>query len=133
MGFKQQTKNQLYANGFMVFDGFSDKEIAVAKKQLFAFVYSGEGEGEITLNGLSGERYRLRKHSLVIDAYSDSCSVLSLDEAINSFLRELSYTGELFITKVKLSSPDEDKVHSRYRRKLCITANELICEGKVEA
>lgn len=133
MGFKEQTKNQLYASGFAVFDGFCDRQIAVAKKQLFAFIYSGEAQGGLTLCDLAKEGFRFEKRYVVIEAYSDGCSVLPLDEAIDGFLRNLSYTDKFYVTDVRVSAPSEDKVHSRYKRRLTITANELIDEGKVGA
>lgn len=133
MDFLQQTKGKLLQSGFTVFDGFCDREITVGRKELFAFVYSGEGETDVCLSDLSANSFRFRRHRAVIEAYSDNCSVLSLDRAIDGFLRELSYTGKIYITSATVSSPCEDKEHSRFKRKIVISANELTEEGKAEA
>lgn len=129
MRFTEQTKNQLYARGFRVFDGFCDREITVSDSELFAFVYRGEGENGIDIVDLSKAKFSFKKRCVIIEAYSDRCSVISLDKAIDEFLKKLSYTSDFHGVTATISTPSEDTKRARFCRKITLSANELTQES----
>lgn len=124
MNFLTQTKNQLSAVGFSVYDGFCDGAGNVQKGKLLAYVNVGREKLSECWVSLNGKNTRVYEKVVEARLYSDECGIKALDGAVGSLLSSLCYTGDIYGVKCEVSEPKNDALTGRIIRTLKICANE---------
>ncbi len=130
MDFLTQTKNQLSAVGFSVYDGFCDDVRNIQRGKLLAYVnVSREKLSECWLS-LDGKRVRVFDKCVEARLCSDECGIRSLDGAIDNLLSSLCYTGSIYGVKCEISEPKNDALTGRIMRTFKIYASEAVEEAQ---